>query len=86
VISDAVAVGVVLRGGRKPHVDLKRLNGLLLERAGVPAAHVDAGAECTSCDRTRFFSYRRDAGRTGQMMGFIAAAPAPAPAPPATVG
>lgn len=76
-VSDAVAIGVVLRGGRKPHVDLKRLNGLLLERAGVPAAQVDAGVECTSCDRTRFFSYRRDGGRTGQMMGFIAAAPAP---------
>jgi polyphenol oxidase len=77
VISDAVANGVVRRGGHKPHVDLKRLNGVLLERAGVPPAHVDAGPECTSCDRTRFFSYRRDGGSTGQMMGFIAGAAAP---------
>ena len=76
VVSDAVANGVVVRGKSKPHVDLKRLNVLLLERAGVPPAHVDAGPECTSCDRARFFSYRRDGGRTGQMMGFIAAGPA----------
>lgn len=72
VVSDAVAKGVVVRGLKKPHVDLKRLNVILLERAGVPPAHVDAGPECTSCDRERFFSYRRDGGRTGQMMGFIA--------------
>jgi polyphenol oxidase len=73
VVSDAVAKGVVVRGRTKPHVDLKRLNLLLLERAGVPAAQIDAGPECTSCDRARFFSYRRDGGRTGQMMGFIVA-------------
>ncbi|HEX3698513.1 MAG TPA: peptidoglycan editing factor PgeF [Polyangia bacterium] len=58
-------------GGAKAHVDLKLLNRLLLERAGVPAANIDAGPECTACDRTRFFSYRRDAGHTGQMAGFI---------------
>lgn len=74
VLPDAVAARVVLPGGRKPHVDLKRLNRLLLERAGISPAHVDAGPECTSCDGVRFFSYRRDGGRTGQMMGFITAA------------
>lgn len=72
-IPGAADAGVIQRGGPKPHVDLKRLNVLLLERAGVPAHHIDAGPECTSCDAARFFSYRRDAGRTGQMMGFIAA-------------
>jgi copper oxidase (laccase) domain-containing protein len=43
-------------------------------RAGVPRAFIDAGPECTSCDDKRFFSYRRDAGVTGQMIGFIATA------------
>lgn len=73
MVSDAVAKGVVQRGEGKPRVDLKRLNAILLERAGVPAAQIDVSPECTSCDRARFFSYRRDAGRTGQMIGFIVA-------------
>jgi YfiH family protein len=58
----------------KRHVDLKRANAVLLMRAGVPRAFIDAGPECTSCDAKRFFSYRRDAGVTGQMIGFIATA------------
>jgi YfiH family protein len=69
----AESAGVVRRGAGKPHVDLKRLNQLLLVAAGVPLDSIDAGPECTSCDRARFFSYRRDGGRTGQMVGFIAA-------------
>ena len=69
----AARAGVVRAGiaGRRAHVDLKRLNVLLLEAEGVPAAGIDAGPECTSCDRERFFSYRRDRGQTGQAMGFI---------------
>lgn len=58
----------------KRHVDLKLANALLLQREGVRPGHIDAGPECTSCDRARFFSYRRDAGATGQMVGFIATA------------
>jgi YfiH family protein len=59
----------------KTHVDLKAANRLLLERAGVAPAFIDAGAECTSCDRARFFSFRRDRGLTGQHLGFIAREP-----------
>jgi YfiH family protein len=57
----------------KPHVDLKLVNRLLLEAEGVPAAAIDAGPECTSCDPVRFYSFRRDAGVTGQHVGFIRA-------------
>jgi copper oxidase (laccase) domain-containing protein len=57
--------------GGRPHVDLKRLNGLLLEAEGVPPSAIDASADCTSCDRARFYSYRRDKGLTGQHVGFI---------------
>jgi YfiH family protein len=66
---DLRADGAVV--ARKPHVDLKRLNVLLLEAEGVPAAAIDAGPECTSCDRRRFYSYRRDQALTGQHVGFI---------------
>ena len=56
----------------KWHVDLKAANRLLLERAGVDPAAIESGPECTHCDRGRFFSYRRDGGATGQLMGVIA--------------
>jgi YfiH family protein len=55
----------------KAHIDLKAANRLLLVRAGVDPAAIDAGPECTSCDRARFFSYRRDRGQTGQHLGFV---------------
>jgi polyphenol oxidase len=64
--------GVVVEGSGKPRIDLKRANAILLERAGVAPEAVDAGPECTSCDRARFFSYRRDKGQTGQHLGFVA--------------
>jgi YfiH family protein len=57
----------------KWHVDLKAANRLLLERAGVDPAAIDAGTECTSCDHSRFYSFRRDGSSTGQMMGVIGA-------------
>jgi YfiH family protein len=74
-IPGARAAGAIDTSRPKPHVDLKRLNTLLLERAGVALSAIDAGPECTSCDRARFFSYRRDAGHTGQMVGFIGVGP-----------
>jgi YfiH family protein len=56
----------------KWHVDLKATNQLLLARAGVDPGAIESGPECTHCDPARFFSYRRDGGATGQMMGVIA--------------
>jgi YfiH family protein len=57
--------------GGKPRIDLKAANRLLLERAGVDPAAIDAGPECTSSDAASFFSFRRDRGLTGQHLGFI---------------
>jgi YfiH family protein len=75
LLPDARARGVVCPSPRgmsgKSHVDLKAANRLLLERAGVPPEAIDAGPECTHCDRGRFFSFRRDGGATGQQMGVI---------------
>jgi YfiH family protein len=66
------ASAVIERPGRKPHVDLKRAQREQLLGAGVQAAHIDASAACTMCDpEDRFFSYRRDAGHTGQHAAFI---------------
>jgi hypothetical protein len=72
VVPGAAAAGLIRGGPRgRAHVDLKQVNVQLLAAAGVPASSVDAGPECTSCQRERFFSYRRDQGRTGQAIGFI---------------
>jgi YfiH family protein len=76
VISDARASGVVLQPvGGKSRVDLKAANRILLERAGVPSAAIEAGSECTSCVRERFYSFRRDGAQTGQHLGFITREP-----------
>jgi YfiH family protein len=72
LIPGAHAAGVVLDGAaRKARVDLKVANRILLERAGVSPQAIDLGDECTSCETDRFYSYRRDSGRTGQHLGFI---------------
>jgi YfiH family protein len=70
----ARAAGVVVAApspAAKPRIDLKLANRLLLERAGVDPAAIDAGPECTASDPTRFYSFRRDKGTTGQHLGFI---------------
>ena len=77
---DARARGIVLPSPRgaagKANVDLKAANRQLLERTGVAPAAIDAGPECTHCDRARFFSFRRDGGGTGQLMGVVGRADA----------
>lgn len=65
-------VGCVDRNkGRRPHVDLQAANRVLLEAAGLVAAHIEVLARCTFCDDTSFFSHRRDAGRTGRHLAVI---------------
>ena len=49
--------------------DLYALARRRLARAGV--AQVYGGGLCTVADETRFFSWRRDAGRTGRMVSLI---------------
>ena len=46
-------------------LDLKRINRIQLEEAG--AARVLVSEYCTKCNEERFFSHRRDHGRTGRM-------------------
>ena len=75
LVPDARAQGIVLPSPRgapgKANVDLKAANRLLLERVGLSPEAIDAGPECTHCDRARFFSFRRDGNATGQLMGVV---------------
>jgi YfiH family protein len=78
---DEIQGGVVREGeGRPPRLDLPASNGWILSRAGVSPARIHVLGTCTSCDRDRFFSHRRDRGRTGRQMAFIA------PRPPTRAG
>jgi polyphenol oxidase len=67
----------VVRSGAAPRLDLWRANLLALEEAGVRAERVHVLGRCTACERALFFSHRRDGGRTGRQVGFIAPATAP---------
>ena len=65
------AAGVV-RPGPRPRLDLWEANVRVLERAGLRRERIEVLGRCTSCEREVFFSHRRDAGRTGRQMAFIA--------------
>ncbi|WP_273125396.1 peptidoglycan editing factor PgeF [Bacillus weihaiensis] len=52
-------------------LDLKQLNKNLLIRAGVKEENILTSNYCTSCDADKFFSHRRDHGKTGRMLSFI---------------
>ena len=67
----ARAAGAIVERLPRPHVDLWLLNRMALESLGVPSDAIDVAGICTSCDRARFFSYRRDRGQTGQLAAFI---------------
>lgn len=73
------ALGPVVRPGPGgPHLDLWEANRRALCAAGIPDDRIEVMRLCTACDSGRFFSHRRDRGRTGRHVAFIA--------PPATRG
>lgn len=54
------------------HLDLRALVRSLLERAGIPPSQIEAVGGCTVRDSERYFSHRRDLGRTGRHLSAIA--------------
>ena len=55
----------------KQFLDLRALNGLILEDAGVPPAQISTVGPCTSCSVENFFSYRREKKETGRQISLI---------------
>jgi polyphenol oxidase len=55
----------------KTFLDLRRLNRLTLEQAGVPSKQIFDVGPCTSCAAEDFFSYRRERHETGRQISFI---------------
>jgi YfiH family protein len=66
---------VARRSGTKAYVDLRAAVRLQLRTLGIATTRTDTVAPCTSCDATRFFSYRRDHGIAGRLLAFIAPLP-----------
>jgi YfiH family protein len=60
----------VSRDYDEPHVDLKAAIRAQLVDAGVLPGHIDVDEACTHSSAD-FFSFRREAGKTGRMMGVI---------------
>jgi YfiH family protein len=56
----------------RPHLDLRAAVEVSLRRAGLGAARIEHVGGCTSCDPQRYFSHRRDRGRTGRHLAFLA--------------
>lgn len=55
----------------KWQLDLTAINKAQLLKAGVKETNLSLGKWCSSCDQELFYSYRRDNGVTGRMVGFI---------------
>jgi polyphenol oxidase len=52
-------------------LNLSEINRAQLIRAGINKENIDQSSLCTSCRSDLFYSYRRDRGKTGRMIGFI---------------
>ncbi len=50
-------------------LDLPEVSRCLLREAGLE--RIEAAGLCTSCERDRFFSHRRDSGRSGRQAGLV---------------
>lgn len=55
----------------KQFLDLRELNRLLLQDAGVPPEQIFEIGPCTRCAAEDFFSYRRDKKKTGRQISFV---------------
>ena len=59
-------------GAGRPHLDLPTAARLALRAAGVSEERIHDIGDCTACSPHGYFSYRRDATRTGRQWGVAA--------------
>jgi len=62
---------ITSRGDGKFHVDLKGLNSLRLERAGLITGHIDVSPDCTCCRPDKYWSHRYTKGERGSQAAFL---------------
>jgi len=58
-------------GNGKFHVDLKGMNALELEKAGLFSGHIDVSPDCTFCRPEKYWSHRHTQGRRGSQAALI---------------
>ena len=58
-------------GAGRWRLDLSRVNFRQLLQEGLLRENIESTDLCVSCNKSSFFSYRRDKGETGRQMGFI---------------
>jgi len=62
---------IVDHGTGKYHVDLKRVNSLLLQKAGVREENITVDPECTACKTEKYWSHRMVGGQRGSQVALI---------------
>lgn len=55
----------------KYHVDLKRVNAVLLQGAGVPEGNITIDPECTACHTEKYWSHRMVGAKRGSQAALI---------------
>lgn len=73
IAESALGREVIIPREPRPHADLSAAVRAQLEARGVERENVDDVGGCTLSEPARFFSHRRDAGRTGRHLSAIAA-------------
>lgn len=68
-LGDAAMCGITEDGNGKFHVDLKAINRLWLELAGVEK--IDVSEDCTACQPDRFWSHRKVGNERGSLAAII---------------
>lgn len=63
------AAAFIRPAGEKFYLDLKKINALALQKAGV--SHIDISTDCTMCQHERFWSHRHTGGRRGSQGAII---------------
>lgn len=70
-LSTAVLQHIKIKENGKFSVDLKGVNAMRLEQAGLDPAHIAVSQVCTACDQERFWSHRRQGTSRGSMAAAI---------------
>ena len=68
-MTDSDLGSVISSSGKKYMIDLKQVNKLLLQRAGV--TDISISDECTSCKSDKYWSHRKTKGRRGSQSAII---------------
>jgi YfiH family protein len=74
-VADRFPAAAVSRVGGAWRLDLPTAARLQLVAEGLPAQRIADTGACTACERTLYYSHRRDAGLTGRHWGIVALRP-----------